>query len=66
MAKDQEESKDPDKEEDIYNEEEREKQTEDAEISPREEGFVKGYEDDEEESEHKKDTKESDDSEDSE
>ena len=40
----------PDKtEESIYDEEEREEQVEDGEISPEEEGFMRGYEDAEEE-----------------
>ncbi len=33
-------------EEDIYNKKDREEMGEDAEISPEEEGFMKGYEDD--------------------
>ena len=44
------EEKDPEQEENIQDADEREKMVEDAEISSNEEGFVKGYEDDEEES----------------
>ncbi|MBS3133206.1 hypothetical protein J4470_03710 [Candidatus Woesearchaeota archaeon] len=46
--------KDPEQEEDIYEEDERDKMEEDAEISSREGGFVEGYEKDEESSMKKK------------
>jgi hypothetical protein len=45
---------DPDKEEDIYEKEERDRMEDDAEISSNEEGFVAGYEADEEASMKKK------------
>ena len=61
MAKDKENDvdnvkakKDPEQEEDIYEKDEREKMEDDAEISPREGGFVEGYEEDEAKSMKKK------------
>lgn len=61
MAKDEENEidetkaeKDPEQEEDIYEADEREQMEEDAEISPREEAFVEGYEKDEARSMKKK------------
>jgi len=44
--KDEDEIPEDEKEKDVYSEEGREKLEEDAEISPREEGFMKGYEED--------------------
>ena len=51
--------KDPEQEEDINEADEREQMTDDAEIEPREGGFVEGYEKDEEESMNKKKKKKS-------
>ncbi|MBI2664931.1 hypothetical protein HYX10_06355 [Candidatus Woesearchaeota archaeon] len=46
--------KDPEQEEDIYEADERDQMEEDAEISPREGGFVEGFEKDEAKSMRKK------------
>lgn len=46
--------KDPEQEDDIYEADERDRMEDDEEISSREEGFVKGFESDEESSLRKK------------
>ena len=54
IVKEKKGEKDPEQEEDINKADEREQMTDDAEISPREDAFVEGYEKDEEKSMKKK------------
>lgn len=44
MADEFDKGMEPEKEDDVYNKESRDQQEEDAEITPEEEGFMKGYE----------------------